>query len=63
MRDSLKLVARESPCPTAQERQRQPGAPLQLMKQGNIPCNHSIYSRCWQKGGGGGLEGRKSCKI
>lgn len=25
--------------------------PLQLMKQGNIPCNHSIYSGCWQKGG------------
>jgi len=25
--------------------------PPQLMKQGNIPCNHSIYSGCWQKGG------------
>lgn len=35
--------------------------PPQLMKQGNIPCNHSIYSGCWQKKGG--LEGRKSCKI
>lgn len=26
------------------------GGPPQLMKQGNIPCNHSIYSRCWQRG-------------
>lgn len=25
--------------------------PPQLMKQGNIPCNHSIYSECWHKGG------------
>lgn len=31
-----------------------------LTKQGNIPCNHSIYSRMLAKGG---LEGRKSCKI
>lgn len=31
----------------------QPGeasGPPQLMKQSNIPCNHSIYSRCWQRG-------------
>lgn len=26
---------------------------LQLMKQGSIPCNHAIYSRCRQMGAGG----------
>lgn len=34
--------------------------PPQLMKQGNISCNHSIYSKCWKKWG---MEGTKSCKI
>lgn len=25
--------------------------PPQLMKQGNISCNHSIYRECWKTGG------------